>query len=415
MAQSEAQAVGLSTSQALARSDWGERLLRRTSAWIMLLFLLQGELGAVWDREWHYYVGRDQFWTPPHTLIYSCVAGAGIVALIVVLLDTLRYRRGTPGVDDSSTVRIFGVFHAPLGFIIGGFGAFQALVSGPLDNYWHNLYGIDIALWAPFHMMGVTGAVIGNLGMIYVFASEAAIERESGQPYRRYLGFSLLEWGTLVLIAGLMHFTLIGFLQFPIVEIGLLHIPSYGLPMAGCGALGLIAAVRLTHKVGAATVTVLILVLHTTIAASFVPWAINFAVAQQGLFYNPRHLGEIPFFEWTRALLPMLYIVSALSIDGVTLWRLRHGKSWANHMRGLWLLGAIITIPELLLAPLLIIGTLDLPGAFLAEKMGQVIISIPSDLRLEALLIAVPVILAFGAFGALLGGNFGDIWRWSKR
>src|SRR6266700_1439327 len=152
--------VMTSHSQQLATSAAGERKLRRVSGWLMLFFLVQGELGAVWDREWHAFVGRDQFWTPPHTLIYSCVSGAGFVALAVVLLDTARYRRGTPGVNDISTVRILWLFHAPLGFTIAGFGALTALAAVPLDNYWHELYGIDIALWAPFHMMGVTGGVI---------------------------------------------------------------------------------------------------------------------------------------------------------------------------------------------------------------------------------------------------------------
>jgi len=114
----------------------------------MLVFLLSGESGSIWDRERHYYVGRDQFWAPPHTLIYLSVAGAGMLALAVVFVDTVRFYRGAPGVDDNSTVRIFKLFHAPLGFIIAGFGALQALTSAQLDNCWHTLYGIDIMHWA---------------------------------------------------------------------------------------------------------------------------------------------------------------------------------------------------------------------------------------------------------------------------
>src|SRR5205814_4521065 len=60
--------ITASHSHELANPAAGERKLRRVSAWLMLFFLIQGELGAVWDREWHAYVGRDQFWTPPHTL-----------------------------------------------------------------------------------------------------------------------------------------------------------------------------------------------------------------------------------------------------------------------------------------------------------------------------------------------------------
>jgi hypothetical protein len=411
MAGSEAQVVGPLTvyAKTSVRPDRGERRLRRTAAWAMLLFLLQGELGAVWDREWHFYVGRDQFWTPPHTLIYLSVAGAGLLALTVVLADTVRYFKGTPGVDDTSTVRVFKVFHAPLGFIIAGFGALQTLASAPLDNYWHNLYGIDVALWAPFHMMGVTGGVIGNLGMGYVFASEAAIEREVGYPFARFLGLSWLEWGALLILTGLINFTLIGFLQFPIATFGLLQIPTYPIPIAACSTLVLIGAVRLIYRPGAATLTVFLLSLHTISEGLFVPWAIRTSVIQQGLSY--RVPGVIPYFNMTDALLPLIFFVSALIVDGVALWRLRHGYNLGGSMRGSWLLGAIITLPQLLIAPCLLLGSLDLPRVFLEQKGVDIL----QEMKLLAIFIAVPIILVFGAVGGLAGANIGDVWRWSKR
>lgn len=409
MAQSKVQNADsiLSHSQTAVRPDRAERYLRRTAACVMLFFLLQGELGAIWDREWHFYVGRDWFWTPPHTLIYSCVTASGLIALGMTLTETIRYFRRAPGVDDTSTITVFKVFHAPLGFIIAGFGALDALAAAPLDNYWHNLYGIDIALWAPFHMMGVLGGVIGILGMVYVFASEAAIERESGKPRIRFLGLSLLEWGTLFIIAGMINFTFIGFLQFPIATFGLLRIPTYALPLAMCGAIALIGAVRFTHLPGTATLIILLLMIHTVLEELFVPWAIRTAVALQGLSYR---VPEIPYFNMTDALLPLIFLVSALIVDGVVLWRFRHGQRLDGSTRRSWLLGIIITIPQLLIAPCLLLGTLNLPAVFL-EQNG---VTIPPDLKLQAALIAVPVILAFGAIGAYAGANFGDIWRWNK-
>src|SRR5258708_9219787 len=146
MAQTEAQATARLSSGAKAsmRPDRAERYLRRTAAWILLFFLLQGQLGSIWDREWHYFVGRDWFWTPPHTLIYSSVAGAGLIALAVILTDTIRYLKAVPGVNDTSTVCIFKIFHAPLGFIIAGFGALQKLPPSPPAHYCRNLSTIDI-------------------------------------------------------------------------------------------------------------------------------------------------------------------------------------------------------------------------------------------------------------------------------
>ena len=410
MAQSKIQGVETLSVQvgAVARPDKGERTLRRLTAWVMLVCLLQGELGAVWDREWHFFVGRDQFWTPPHTLIYSCVTGAGLIALAVVIADTVRYYKGIVGVDDSSTVRIFTLFHAPLGFIIAGFGALQALVSAPLDNYWHNLYGIDVALWAPFHMMGVTGAIVGNIGMAYIFASEVAIERTAGYPYRRIVGLSWLEWGMLLILAGLLNFTFIGFLQFPIATFGLLHIPTYEIPVALAGGFVLIGAVRFTHKPGTATLTVLLVVFHTFSEGLFVPWAIRTAVAMQGMSYR---VPAVPYFNVTDAVLPLIFLFSALMIDGAALWRVQHGQRLGGSVRGIWLWGILITVPQLLIAPCLLLSTWNLQRVFL-EQDG---VSIPPELKLQAVLLAVPVFLAFGAVGAMAGENFGDIWRWNAR
>lgn len=387
----------------------GERRLRRITAWLLLIFLIQGELGAVWDREWHAYVGRDQFWTPPHTLIYSCVSGAGLLALAIVLIETFRYRRKAAGVNNTSTVPIFGIFHAPLGFAVIGFGALLALIAAPLDNYWHELYGIDIALWAPFHMMGVTGGLIGILGIIYVFASEASIERQERPHSRRYLGLSALDIGMILTMASLMNFMLTGFLQFPLITIGTLHISTYPLPLAAGGAFCFISAVRSTYRPGVATLLVFLLLFHTLLVELFVPWAIRVAVAQQGLAY--RAPGNIPYFSLSYALLPLLFLLSALIVDGVAYWRIQKEGKPISSMKSIAVVGAIITPPAVLIAPYILLSYSPYAPVFLSQAG----LAVTPDEIVLAVLISVPSVLLMGIGGALLGADFGDIWRWSKR
>ncbi len=389
--------------------DRTERRLRRISAWLLLFFLLQGELGAVWDREWHAYVGRDQFWTPPHTLIYSCVSGAGLLALVVVLIDTIRYRRRATGADDASTIRVLWLFHAPLGYIITGFGALLALASAPLDNYWHELYGIDIALWAPFHMMGVTGGVVGILGIIYVFASEAAIERQAGQATRRILGLSWLELGALMTIASMLNFTLTGFLQFPLVSIGTLQISTYSIPLAVAGAFCFIGAIRLTNKPGVATLLVMLLLLHTLVTELFIPWAIRTAVTQQGLLY--RVPGKIPYFSLAYTLLPLLFLVSALTLDALAYRRAKQGIGQNSSVRRAALISSLVMLPALLVAPYI----LQYYSAFAFVFLPEPGIALPATIIILAALIAIPGALLSGALGGILGADFGDIWRWNVR
>src|SRR6266487_3264265 len=194
-----------SSTQFSKPPDLAERRLRRIGAWLMLILALQAELGLAWDRNWHDLVGRNEFFTPPHIMLYSGIAVSGLIALFVVLIDTYRYYKKTPGVDDNSTVRILRFFHAPLGYVILGFGALIDLLAAPFDNYWHILYGIDVTLWSPFHLMGTVGGILAGLGAAYIFASEATIERQVERPSFHLLGLSGPEWGLLILLSAFIE------------------------------------------------------------------------------------------------------------------------------------------------------------------------------------------------------------------
>jgi hypothetical protein len=411
MAQSEAHPIHTAPFDGEAGGIFAssERMLRRVSVWVMTFFLFLAGLGAVWDREWHAYVGRDQFWTPPHMLIYSGVAGVGLMALALVLIETFRYRHGAAGVNDTSTVLVLWFFHAPLGFVITGFGALLALVAAPLDNYWHELYGIDIALWAPFHMMGVTGGLIGLVGMIYVFAAEAAIDRRSGNTSKRLAGISSLEWGALLVIASLMNFTLTGFLQFPIASVGPLSISTYPLPLVTIATFCFIGAWGLTRRPGVATSIVLFLLLNTLAVELFVPWAIRAAVAGQGLAY--RVPGKEPYFSWAYALLPLVYLIPALVVDGTLGWSQRHQRRIGSATRSAGVIGVIIT-PFIVLAAPFILQSYSTYAAIFLPQPG---LSVPMALWVITVLIFSLVVLGMGALGAILGAEFGFIWHYNAR
>ena len=388
--------------------DHSERRLRRVSIWLMLFFLFQGGLGAVWDREWHAYVGRDQFWTPPHTLIYSCVAGVGLMVLALVLIETARYRRGVAGVDNTSTVPILGFFHAPLGFVIAGFGALLALIAAPLDNYWHGLYGIDVAMWAPFHLMGITGGMIGIFGLVYIFAAEAAIDRQNERVGRRWLGLSALEWGALLVLASMMNFTLTGFLQFPIATFGPLSVSTYPLPLVMSGTFSFVSAQRLTRRPGVSLILVFFLLLNTLAIELFIPWAIRTGVELQGLTYRTN---QIPSFSWAYALLPLTFLIPALVVDGLALWSQRRQQQFGKTMRGLGLLGALLTPPIVVLAPFVLQSYSSFAPIFLLQP------GLPVSLLVwvGVVVMFALVVLGIGALGAVLGADFGDVWRQNVR
>ncbi len=389
-------------------SHRSERRLRRVSIWLMLVLLFQGGLGAVWDREWHAYVGRDQFWTPPHTMIYSCVAGVGLMVLALVLVETFRYRRGAEGVNDTSTVRVLGFFHAPLGFIIAGFGALLALIAAPLDNYWHELYGIDVALWAPFHLMGITGGMIGIFGLVYVFAGEAALDRQKGRVARRWLGLTALEWGALLVLASMMNFTLTGFLQFPIASFGPLSVSTYPLPLVLSGTFSFISAQRLTRRPGVSLIIVVLLLINTLAVELFIPWAIRTGVEWQGLAYRTN---QEPYFSWSYALLPLVFLIPALVVDGLALWSQRRQRQFGKTVRGLGLLGLILTPPIVVLAPFV----LHSYSSFAPIFLPQAGLPVAPVVWVGVVALFSFIVLGVGALGAILGADFGDVWRQNVR
>src|SRR4051794_33164914 len=64
-----------------ASAAYVEQRRRMLAAALLVYALAQANLGLAWDIRWHGAVGRDDFWTAPHILIYSGVALAGLLCL----------------------------------------------------------------------------------------------------------------------------------------------------------------------------------------------------------------------------------------------------------------------------------------------------------------------------------------------
>ena len=397
----------LTDKQVSKPADFTERKIRRISAWILLYLLLQTELGLAWDREWHTIVGRDQFFTPPHDLMYTGIGGAGLIVLILVLTSTVRYWRKAPGVDETSTVGIFGIFHAPLGYIITGFGALIAFIAAPLDNYWHELYGIDITLWTPFHIMGTIGGILAGFGLLYTLASEAAIDRQSEQPGRRFLGFSSLEWAMLILVSGFLELTLPALTAFPPIVIGSFQLPTYPLPLAIAGSMCLACITFFTRQPRAVFFIALLAIPHTLFTETFVPWAIRVMAAQQGLTFRA---GRVPIFDVTTALLPLVFIISAVFAYYLLLRYFENSETSRITTWRVWLVGAFVALAGAVIPPLIVL--------FIARVTPMV--PLPLDIYVLQptwleVLVSLPPAIVVGALGAMLAAGLGDIWHWSTR
>ncbi len=128
-------------------------------------------VGIIWDISWHMSIGRDTFWTPAHMAVYL----GGVVG---GLANAYRIFHATWWADEGArSVRVWG-FRGPLGAFVSCWGAGAMLVSAPLDNWWHDAYGLDVQILSPPHtvlLLGIVGVVLGAMltSLAYQNAAEA--------------------------------------------------------------------------------------------------------------------------------------------------------------------------------------------------------------------------------------------------
>ncbi|HWV25670.1 MAG TPA: hypothetical protein VNZ66_00485, partial [Aeromicrobium sp.] len=136
--------------------------------------LIVALLGFLWDVSLHAGRGRDEgpLANPAHYLILY-----GLFALFVAGMSAVVFPRDghKPGI---ASVRITRHWYAPVsGIFIAACGLY-ALIGFPLDDVWHRLFGQDVTLWGPTHLMLIGGAGLSTAGIIMLhreadYAAEA--------------------------------------------------------------------------------------------------------------------------------------------------------------------------------------------------------------------------------------------------
>jgi len=137
--------------------------LRRAALWALLLSKLIAGWGVQWDIQWHVLVGRDSFWIPPHVMTYAGVTLAVLVSFGILAWETLVG-------SDARGQRILGLT-GTRGFLLAAAGIGLTVLAAPIDDFWHRMFGLDVTLWSPPHLLGIVGAAINSLAC-FVIASE---------------------------------------------------------------------------------------------------------------------------------------------------------------------------------------------------------------------------------------------------
>jgi hypothetical protein len=137
--------------------------------------LITALFGMYWDVSLHIDDGRDAgpLANPAHYPILFGLIGVLAAGWLAVALPRER-----PG---PAPIRLGRDWHAPVGgVLIAVCGAF-ALAGFPLDDVWHRLFGQDVTLWGPTHLMMLGGAAMTLVG-------QAVLLREGMWERRRARG-----------------------------------------------------------------------------------------------------------------------------------------------------------------------------------------------------------------------------------
>lgn len=124
-------------------------------------------IGGYTDAWWHVHIGRENFWIPPHLVIYSGLITIGT-------LFAYLFFRGNLGREK-------------WGVIIG---ILMMLTALPFDNWWHlfNPPEVGLALLSPPHTYFALGGAITGISIINSVAKKARNDSE----LRKYLFIYIL-------------------------------------------------------------------------------------------------------------------------------------------------------------------------------------------------------------------------------
>ncbi|UXA04300.1 hypothetical protein KXD96_14760 [Mycobacterium sp. SMC-2] len=150
--------------------------------------------GFIWDVSWHIGNGRDPgpLANPAHYFIIIGLFGVFLGGMVSVVLPFDK-----PG---PAAVRITRNWHAPVGGVLMAGCGLYAMIGFPLDDVWHRIFGQDVTLWGPTHLMMIGGACFSLFAVLMLEhegESQQAADAAKGAfiTFLRYLSFGGLFIG----------------------------------------------------------------------------------------------------------------------------------------------------------------------------------------------------------------------------
>lgn len=128
---------------------------------LAITFYLMIFVGIAWDKKWHITNPFEDFFSPPHWLIYSMVAFTGLTIISIAFSERLRSAFGQPLV----TIPLLKLpLPGPVAFALGGF--IEVGAAGFFDMVWHTVFGLDETSFSFPHALLGLGLALLCAGLI---------------------------------------------------------------------------------------------------------------------------------------------------------------------------------------------------------------------------------------------------------
>jgi hypothetical protein len=305
--------------------------------------------GFIWDVSLHIGKGRDPgpLANPAH---YFIVIGLFLLFVAGCAAIVLPYDKPGP-----YAVRITKDWYAPVGGILLAGCGLYALIGFPLDDVWHRIFGQDVTLWGPTHLMMIGGAGFSTIAAL--FLEHEARHAQSDDPPREGPGLAFIKYlGFAGVVIGMSVFQI----EF---DFGVPQFRQVFHPMliAAAAAFGLVAARMMLGRGAAIIAAVIAIGLRGAVAVVVGP-VLGSPINWFALYLGPAIVIELLALIAPLYRRPLVFgLVSGLGVATVGLW-----------LESLWV-DAVYPYPW------------------------------PTSIWPEALMMAVPVAALTGVCGAMLG------------
>ena len=148
---------------------------------IIVVSLITALFGMFWDISLHIADGRDEgpLANVAHYFILAGLFGvfaAGFLSMCLPLEKPSRV-----------AVQVAPGWYAPLGGVLIASAGTFALIGFPLDDVWHRLFGQDVTLWGPTHLMLIGGAAMTLIGLAVLFVEAGGASTRSAPAWVVFL------------------------------------------------------------------------------------------------------------------------------------------------------------------------------------------------------------------------------------